>query len=76
MRKIMRVVECSDYDVFYGLLEVYNATEEEVQQKIYEIKNKFYEDGFADWTIDDVFDEFPSEWQWTFLQDDGYVLEI
>lgn len=76
MRRVMRVVECSDHDVLYGFLEVYNTTEEEVQQKIYEIKNRFYKEGFEDWTIDDVFEQFPTEWKWTFLQDDGYVLEI
>ena len=72
---IARLVECSDYDEVYGILTVENVSAEEVQSKIYEIKNKFYDEGFDGWTIDDVLDEFPEEWEWSFEQDVD-VLEI
>ena len=77
MRRVMRVVECSDHDMIYGYLEIENVTEDEVQQKIYEIKNdKQFLEEYPDWCIDDVFDRFPEEWKCTFIQDDGYILEI
>ena len=37
---IANLVECSDYDVHYGILTVENVSVEEVQNKIYEIKNR------------------------------------
>ena len=43
---IAMLVECTDYDYIYGILNVEAVDEETVQQKIYEIKNKFYEEGF------------------------------
>ena len=72
---VARLVECSDYDTIYGILTVENKTVKEVQEKIYEIKNKFYDEGFNDWTIDDVFMEFPDTWVWDYVQGDD-VLEI
>ena len=47
--------------------------EETVQQKIYEIKNKFYEEGFNDWTIEDVLAKFPTEWDWEYNQTDSNI---
>lgn len=72
---IARLVECSDYDVVYGILTVENVSVQEVQNKIYEIKNKFYDEGFEDWCIDDVFEKFPAEWEWDFERSDD-LLEI
>ena len=63
---VARLVECSDHDCQYGILTVENASIEEVQNKIYEIKNKFYDEGFDDWYIDDVLMEFPEEWKWNY----------
>lgn len=72
---VARLVECSDYDEVYGILRVENVSAREVQDKIYEIKNRFYEDGFEDWTIEDVLDEFPQEWEWDY-EDEDEVIEI
>lgn len=71
-----RLVECSDYDVIYGILTVENVSVKEVQDKIYEIKKRFFDEGFDEWCIDDVFNEFPEEWEWNFISDDDNVLEI
>lgn len=57
-----RLVECSDHDYDYGILHFKNASLDEVQEKIYEIKSKF-DDEEWDWTIDDVLEEFPEEWE-------------
>lgn len=59
------LVECSDHDVIYGILSVKNVGLEEVQKKIYEIKNdeKFLEEN-PDWTISDVLERFPEDWKW------------
>lgn len=72
---IAKLVECTDYKMVYGLLEVKDVNEEEVQNKIYEIKNEFYENDIYDWTIEDVFEKFPYEWEWTYHQTDC-TLEI
>lgn len=63
---VARLVECSDWDVQYGILTVENVSLEEVQKKIYEIKNRFYDEGCDDWCIEDVFEQFPEEWVWEF----------
>ena len=67
---VAKLVECSDYDVQYGILTVENVSIEAVQNKIYEIKNRFYEEGFDDWCIDDVLEQFPEEWEWELVQTD------
>ena len=70
-----RLVECSDYDVQYGILTVEGVSAKEVQNKIYEIKNRFYEEGFDDWCVDDILAEFPEEWEWDITQVDN-IIEI
>lgn len=67
---VARVVECSDYDVQYGILTVENVSIKEVQEKIYDIKNKFHNNGFDEWCLDDIFAEFPEEWVWDFISCD------
>lgn len=67
---VARLVECSDHDYQYGILTVENVSLKEVQDKIYEIKNKFYDEGFDDWCIDDVLEKFPEEWECEFIQTD------
>ena len=73
---IVRVVECSDYDETYGLLIIKRGTFsiKEVQNKIYEIKNneEFLKEN-PNWTIEDVFVRFPSDWEWEFIKEDGIV---
>ena len=72
---IARLVECSDYDVLYGILTVEGVSAEEVQNKIYEIKSKFDKEGFDEWCIDDVLEQFPEEWEWDITQVNN-VIEI
>lgn len=73
---IARLVECTDYKMVYGMLEIKNVDSiEEVQNKIYEIKNKFNEQGIDDWSNDDIFEKFPEEWDWNFISEDC-ILEI
>jgi hypothetical protein len=74
---VARVTDCCDHDAHYGILTVENVSIEEVQNKIYEIKNRFYEEDFDDWCIDDVLEQFPEEWEWDWVQtDDDDILEI
>jgi hypothetical protein len=73
---VARLVECSDYDVQYGILTVENVSVKEVQDKIYEIKNKFYDEGFEDWTVADVLERFPMEWDWSYEGGNDYIIEI
>ena len=67
------LVECTDYDTIYGILSVEAVDEGTVQQKIYEIKNRFYEEGFDDWTVEDVLANFPPEWNWEYNQTDHKI---
>lgn len=71
-----RMTECSDHDVQYGILTVDNVSLEEVQNKIYEIKCKFSDEGFDDWWIDNVFEEFPEEWEWNYDSIPEDMIEI
>lgn len=74
---VARLVECSDWDILYGVLTVKNVDINIVQDKIYQIKKKFYDQEFDDWTLDDVFAEFPEEWEWEFQRIDyDEALEI
>lgn len=72
---IARLVECSDYDIQYGILTVENVSEKEVQDKIYEIKKRFHDKGFDEWCVDDVLAELPNEWDWGFTQANN-IIEI
>ena len=42
----------------------------------YEIKNKFYDEGFEDWTVADVLERFPMEWDWSYEGGNDYIIEI
>ena len=70
--RIFKLVECSDADMFYGLLVINNdeITMEKVQEKIYDIKNSdediFYQ---GEWTIDDVLERLPEEWKIEYIQE-------
>lgn len=70
---VARLVECTDYDVTYGILTVDNVSADEVQKKIYEIKQKFLGEGFDDWTVEDVLMQLPWEFSYEHNTD---ILEI
>ena len=44
----LQLVECTDYDVFYGVLQVENPniTADDIQEKIHEFKNSYKAYGF------------------------------
>lgn len=66
---IARLVECSDYDELYGILTVENKSAEEVQETIYKIKNYLHSIGVDDWCVEDILNEFPEEWEWSYEKD-------
>ena len=70
-----RLVEVSDHKIQYGILTVKNVSVEEVQDKICEIKNRFYDEDFDDWSIDDVLEEFPNECEWSFEDEPDNFIE-
>lgn len=59
--------ECTDISYIYGVLIVKNASAEEVQNKINEIKSGI--DG--DITIKNVLSQFPKKWKWSY----HYIIE-
>ena len=71
------LVECCGHDCVYGILTVEGISTEEVQKKIYEIKNdeKFLEEN-PNWTIRDVLGKFPEDWKWTFENSPDDTVEI
>ena len=71
-----RLVEVYDHKVQYGILTVEDVDVDEVQNKICEIKNRFYDEGFDDWCLDDVFEKFPKEWKWSCDDIPDCIVEI
>lgn len=66
MKTIVQLVDCTDYKMVYGYLEVEDLPIYEVQDKINEIKNdkEFLKEFGEDcWTIEDVLSKFPEEWK-------------
>lgn len=77
MSRIVKVVECTDHNEVYGYLKIENMSIQEVQEKISEIKNdKNFREENPGWCIQDVFDRFPSHWEFEFISDDGDYVEI
>lgn len=56
---IVRLVDCCEYECIYGYMLIKNFTIDELQDKIYEIKNQFDDD--YSWCIGDVLEKFPPE---------------
>ena len=61
-------------NILYGILTVENADAQTVQNKINEIKDEFYNEGY-EWYIEDVLEAFPCEWEWSY-EDCIYNIEI
>ena len=57
------LVECTDHRQIYGILTVDGVGANEIQDKIYEIKEEFDDN---DWEIVDVLNKLPNEWQWKY----------
>jgi hypothetical protein len=51
---IIKLVECTDSDVEYGALIMPKNLIKVVQKEIYNIKEIFDEEGFYDWSIEDI----------------------
>lgn len=62
---VARVHECSDFDVTYGFITTDNedVTVEMVQNEICRIKGELAD---ADWTVEDVIERLPAEWNCKF----------
>lgn len=57
-KQIFLLVECTDYkEIYRTLLFNNNTPKKEIQNKIYEIKNNFYDNDFDGWTIDDILEQ-------------------
>lgn len=73
--KVRVVDSCSD-KTCYGTLVVSNVSRLAIQMKIWEIKEKFLKEGFDDWNVEDVFNEFPYDWDWDFERGEYNCVEI
>lgn len=51
---IIKLVECTDSDVEYGALIMPKNLIKIVQKEIYKIKKIFDEEGFDDWSVEDI----------------------
>lgn len=72
----VNLVDLVDKNTYYGTLLCENncISEEILQEKIYEIKDKFESEDY-DWMIEDIIDCFPKEWN-VHLQEKYIVLAI
>ena len=70
-----RLVDCADYKAVYGILTVEGVDVETVQNMLWDIKGDLWQLEDFDWTLDDVFSNFPSDWEWSF-EDGDNVLQI
>ena len=44
--------------LLYGIIVIKDDTNEtKIQNVIYQIKNKYYEDGMEDWTVEDIIND-------------------
>ena len=60
------------YNFFYD--EIFNQNKNPFLNKLSDnFKNKFYEEDFDDWTIEDVLAKFPPEWNWEYNQTDSKI---
>ena len=84
---VTRVVDCCDSDCHYGILVIKSngfLTEDIVQKKIGEIKDTFVDPDSEDikdddilwdeYTIRDIIDRFPKEWDVVFHEDNAVVV--
>ena len=56
---LVKLVECGDYKVMYGLLDIGNHKVEDVQNAIYRTKAKIK----GDWYINDLLEELPKKYR-------------
>lgn len=75
--QVLQLVECSDYDTIYGTILLNKKHDiNDFQQAIYNTKNKFYDNGFEYWCIDDVLqDEVFEQFDYIWLDTPG-IIEI
>lgn len=71
---VVRVYEISDYKTTYGYLTVKKEgiTKEEIQDVINAIKSDVIKE-VVDWSLDDIFERFPEDWDWSFQSADDEV---
>lgn len=68
------LVECSDWDEIYRVLmfqDKIKATD--IQNEIYRIKQKFYDEEYDSWCIDDLLEELSKIYDFTDLGDPLYL---
>lgn len=66
--------DCENWNKIYNVL-IFNTevNSTEVDYEISRIKNKFYDEGFDDWTIDDVLDELSKKYEFSVNTPEGDV---
>lgn len=70
---IARIVECTNYKTVYGILTVEDVEVEAVQDMIYKIKRELNDEIDLAWCIDDIFERFPDDWVWSFIDGDDLI---
>ncbi len=75
--KLVKLVDCSDLDVAYGILVLKNVSVAEFQRKINEIKNDKKSLGKEpSWGIYEVLSELPEEWDYNYYDNLEDVIVI
>ena len=68
------VVECTNWEIIYTTLLFEESIDlKDVKKTIYEIKNRFYENNFDDWTVEDLLNELSTIYDFVDCGKPNYV---
>ena len=72
--RVVKINECGDCNVSYGIIMLNNKhTIKEFQEVIYNIKNRYFDEGNLDWQVDDILMEKElAELEWFEIPSDIY----
>ena len=72
--RAVKINDCGDCNINYGIIMLHNKhTIKEFQKVIYNIKNRYFDEGELDWQVDDILaNERLNEFDWFEIPCDCY----
>lgn len=72
--RAVRINDCEDRDINYGIIMLNNKHKtKDFQQAIYDIKEKYFNEGNLDWQVEDLLsDKYLDKFDWFELSSDCY----
>ena len=70
--RVVKINDCGDCNINYGIIMLNNKhTIKEFQEVIYNIKNRYFDEGNLDWQVDDILaDKELEQFDWFELPSD------